>query len=95
MSVSTETVKHVAKLSMLAIDTANESLVTERINKVLELVDALQSIDTEGVEPLAHPMDATQTLRGDVVAESPSRDKLLANAPEQHDGQFLVPRVVE
>lgn len=95
MSVNTETVQHVAKLSMLNIGDDEISSTTERINKVLALVDTLQDIDTTGTEPLAHPLDAQQSLRDDHAENCTDRDKLLSNAPEQLDGQFLVPRVVE
>jgi len=90
MSVSTETVQQIAQLSMLSIDQSSIETVTSRINKVLSLVETLQAVDTSGVVPLAHPLDAVQTLRDDNPASCQNRDKLLANAPEQHDGQLAV-----
>jgi aspartyl-tRNA(Asn)/glutamyl-tRNA(Gln) amidotransferase subunit C len=55
----------------------------------------MQQIDTEGVEPLAHPLDAVQRLRADEVTELNQRDKLQAVAPAVEEGLFLVPKVIE
>jgi aspartyl-tRNA(Asn)/glutamyl-tRNA(Gln) amidotransferase subunit C len=69
--------------------------VTDRIGAVLELVDQLQAQNTEGVEPMAHPMDVTQILRKDEVTEANDRENLMSNAPAQEEGLFLVPKVIE
>jgi aspartyl-tRNA(Asn)/glutamyl-tRNA(Gln) amidotransferase subunit C len=55
----------------------------------------MQAVDTEGLEPMAHPLGGAQRLRDDVVTEVDERAGNLANAPEQQDGLFLVPRVIE
>ena len=80
---------------MLSLDQASLNKATDKLNQVLDLIDELQSVNTDGVEPLAHPLDATQTLRADDVTRFDRRDELLSNAPESAEGQFLVPRVVE
>ena len=95
MSVTKETVEQSAKLAMLKLDDTEITEATSSINKILSLVDELQSVDTAGISPMAHPLDAVQYLREDTVTSSNRRDSLLANAPSQEDGQFLVPRVVE
>ena len=57
--------------------------------------DQLQSLDTEGVAPLSHPLDATQRLRADEVTETNQRDTFQRCAPAVENGLYLVPRVVE
>ena len=56
---------------------------------------SMQAVDTTGVEPMAHPLGGAQRLRDDVLTASDERAAILANAPEQQDGLFLVPRVLE
>ena len=68
---------------------------TENLSSILNLVDEMQQIDTDGVEPLAHPLDAVQRLRADEVTELNQRDKLQAVAPAVEEGLFLVPKVIE
>ena len=58
-------------------------------------IDAMQAIPTDGVEPMAHPLDATQRLRSDEVTEDVAREDFQAVAPSTEDGYYLVPRVVE
>ncbi|RMA79458.1 Asp-tRNA(Asn)/Glu-tRNA(Gln) amidotransferase subunit GatC [Umboniibacter marinipuniceus] len=95
MSITNESVQHVAELAMLSLDQPAIDKATEKLNQVLNLIDNLQAVDTDDVEPLAHPLDAIQILRADEVTKQNNRDALLSNAPESQDGQFVVPRVVE
>jgi aspartyl-tRNA(Asn)/glutamyl-tRNA(Gln) amidotransferase subunit C len=69
--------------------------VTERLGSVLELVDQLQAADTSGVDPMSHPLQATQRLREDEVSELNQREALQTTAPDTEDGLFLVPKVIE
>ena len=55
----------------------------------------MQAVDTDGIEPLAHPLEATQRLRADVVGESNRRDAYQAIAPAVAEGLYLVPKVIE
>lgn len=95
MSLNPSDIEKLALLARINISENESQLVTERIGAVLNLVDQLQAQDTEGVEPMAHPMDAIQILRADEVTESNDRDNLMSNAPAREDGLFLVPRVIE
>ena len=70
------------------------------INKIahlarLGLIDDLQAVNTQGIEPLAHAVDVTQPLRPDVVTESNQRDAYQQVAPAVQDGLYLVPKVIE
>lgn len=95
MSLNPSDIEKLALLARINISENESRVVTERISAVLDLVDQLQAQDTEGVEPMAHPMDANQILRADEVTESNEREKLMSNAPAREDGLFLVPRVIE
>ena len=88
----------ITALAHLARINVNEDMVedtTNSINNILALVGQLQQADTDGIEPMSHPLDATQRLRADEVTESNQRDKLQANAPAVESGLFLVPQVIE
>ena len=58
-------------------------------------VDQLQSVDTDNVAPMAHPMDVCQRLRPDIITEKDQRERLQAMAPAIEDGLFLVPKVID
>ena len=95
MSVSSEQVRHIAKLARIAMsDEELERLVPE-LNNILGWVEQLGEVDTDGVEPLATVIDQTLRLRDDVVNDGDIRDKILANAPEAQHGFFAVPKVIE
>jgi len=61
----------------------------------LRFVEQLNGVDTTGVEPLAHPLEATQRLRPDVVTEGNNREHFQQVAPETESGLYLVPQVIE
>ncbi|MBR9910519.1 MAG: Asp-tRNA(Asn)/Glu-tRNA(Gln) amidotransferase subunit GatC [Gammaproteobacteria bacterium] len=88
----------IAKLAQLArieISSSTVDEVAKSIGDVLALVDQLQAADTEGVAPMAHPLDAVQTLRADVVSESDQRELFQSIAPAAEQGLYLVPKVIE
>jgi len=95
MSLDRSDVEQIAHLARLQIDTADIDSYSHSLNSILSLVDQMQAIDTQGIEPLAHPLDAVQRLRRDEVTESNQRDALLAIAPATEAGLFLVPQVIE
>lgn len=95
MSLNKSDIEKLAVLARINISETESEKVTERIGSVLELIDELQATNTEGVEPMAHPMDAVQTLRADTVTETNNREQLMSNAPASEDGLFLVPKVID
>jgi len=88
-------IKHLATLARLSLDEKAVATATQDLHKIIEMIDTMQAIDTEGVEPMAHPLDATQRLRDDVVTEEVDAARFQANAPSTAEGYYLVPRVVE
>ncbi len=95
MSVSSDTIRDIAYLARLRVEDSELEDLTRRFSAILDLFGELQATDTDGVEPMAHPLDATQTLRDDVVTEGDQREALQSVAPQTEDGLYLVPRVVE
>jgi aspartyl-tRNA(Asn)/glutamyl-tRNA(Gln) amidotransferase subunit C len=95
MSLDTNQVLAIADLSRLQIDEKSIAEFQTNLSNVLDLVDQLQAVDTTGVEPMAHPMDAVQRLRADVVTEENNREKFQKIAPSTENGHYLVPKVVE
>ncbi len=88
----------IEKLCFLArIDLTEETAADTAagINRVLELIDQLRAADTEGVAPLAHPLEETQRLRDDQISEAVDREALQAIAPAVESGLYLVPKVIE
>jgi aspartyl-tRNA(Asn)/glutamyl-tRNA(Gln) amidotransferase subunit C len=95
MSIDRSDVERIAHLARLNLNEQDIPAYTENLSSILNLVDEMQQINTDGVEPLAHPLDAVQRLRADEVTELNQRDKLQAVAPAVEEGLFLVPKVIE
>ncbi|MEC8588138.1 MAG: Asp-tRNA(Asn)/Glu-tRNA(Gln) amidotransferase subunit GatC [Pseudomonadota bacterium] len=88
-------VEKIAQLARLYISDSEIDEVTGRIRDILALIDQMQSIDTDDVVPLAHPLDLTQRLREDDVTEFNRRGELQLLAPKVEQGLYLVPKVIE
>ena len=88
-------VEKIAQLARLHISDSEIDEVTGRITDILALIDQMQSVDTDAVVPLAHPLDLTQRLREDDVTDFNRRDELQLLAPEVEQGLYLVPKVIE
>lgn len=95
MSLTISDVEKIAKLSRLAlIDDEKEAMLT-KLNAVFELVEKMQAVDTDGVEPMAHPHEVALRLREDVVTETDHAIEYQAAAPEVRDRLYIVPQVIE
>jgi aspartyl-tRNA(Asn)/glutamyl-tRNA(Gln) amidotransferase subunit C len=95
MALEASQVEKIAHLARLDIDADDVPEYARNLSTILAFVEQLNRVDTTGVEPLAHPLEATQRLRSDVVTEPDEREKFLRNAPLTEDGLYLVPRVIE
>ena len=95
MAFDKSEVEKIAHLARLHISDSEADEVTARIGDILGLIDQMQSVDTYGVEPLAHPLDVVQRLREDVITEKDQRQDLQTLAPTSQDGLYLVPKVLE
>jgi aspartyl-tRNA(Asn)/glutamyl-tRNA(Gln) amidotransferase subunit C len=99
MSLSDDQIRRIARLARIDIGEAESAEVRERLNRVLGLIDQLQAVDTAGIEPMSHPLDAHlsegQPLRADAVTEPDQRAACQAVAPAVEGGLYLVPKVIE
>ena len=94
--MDTEIVKRIAQLSRIALPDAELPQVAGQLERIFALVAEMQAVPTEGIEPMAHPLDLQQPLRPDALRqECLSREELMASAPRVQDGLFLVPKVIE
>lgn len=95
MALTPDKISSLAHLARLGIEPDALAPLAADLTNVLDLVEQLQAIDTDGVEPMAHPASASLWMREDEVTEFDQRDTLQAPAPSTQDGYFLVPRVIE
>jgi len=95
MPVSTDQVRHIAKLARIAMSDEEIERLAPELNNILGWVEQLAEVNTDGVEPLTAVIDQKLRLRDDKVTEGNIRDEILANAPEAQHGFFAVPKVIE
>jgi aspartyl-tRNA(Asn)/glutamyl-tRNA(Gln) amidotransferase subunit C len=95
MSLSTDEVRKVAKLARLELAEADVPRMAEQLNRILGYVDQLQQVNTDGVEPLAHPLPVENVFRDDVPAPSLPPGEALKNAPNRVGDYFAVPAVFD
>lgn len=95
MKITAQDVEQVALLSRLEIPAADREEVTNQLNAILDYMEMLNKLDTTGIEPTAHVLPLKNVMRPDRMVPSLPRDLALANAPEQEDGYFKVPKIME
>jgi aspartyl-tRNA(Asn)/glutamyl-tRNA(Gln) amidotransferase subunit C len=99
MSLSASDIARIASLARLQLASDESERMLSQINGFFDLVERMRSVDTTGVEPLAHPVaalkDITLRLRDDVVSEPNNREANQKSAPAVEAGLFLVPKVIE
>jgi len=99
MSLTSQDIDRIANLARLQLQPAEAERMREQINGFFSIVEAMQAVDTTGVQPLAHPVAAIQDvqlrLREDVVSEPNNREANQQSAPAVERGLFLVPKVIE
>ena len=95
MALDSSEVEKIAHLARLGIDPADIPEYARNLSDILAFVEQLSAVDTTGVEPLAHPLDATQRLRADAVTETVDRENFQQHAPLTEAGLYLVPKVIE
>lgn len=95
MSITAKDVDHVAKLARLNLAPEERELFTEQLNAILQYADKLKELDTDDIEPTTHVLHLHNVMREDEIHESLSSEQVFRNAPEEEDGQFKVPAVLE
>ncbi len=88
-------VQHVARLARLRLSAEELKRFSSQLSKILDYINQLDEVDTSSVESMSHPLDLTNVFRADEVKPSLGRDEAMGGAPQQRDGFFLVPPVLE
>jgi len=94
MSLTPEDVKKVAVLARLEISEREIAVFTEQLGNIVAFVEQLSQVPTDGVEPMAHPLDVHSVLRADELRLGLSREAALSNSPNHDNTCFLVPPVM-
>ena len=95
MKLSREEVEHVARLARLSITEEEVKIFRQQLSDILTYIGKLNELDTSKVEPTSHVLDIQNVFREDHVTPGLSREDALAGAPEQEEGFFRVPKIIE
>jgi len=95
MALENADIDKIAILARLQVTPSETSDYANSISSILSLIDQMQQVFTEGIEPLSNPHDASQRLRKDEVTCDNQREAFIALAPAAQDGLYLVPKVLD
>ena len=95
MTVMNIDLNHISALSLLSLDPASYEKIEKDLSEILLLVDKMNTIDTQHLEPMTHPHVGFQLLRDDVVLEEVDLHETQKSAPKTDQGYYLVPKVIE
>lgn len=93
--ISDETIDYVGILAKLELSGEEKEQAKKDMGRMLDYIDKLNELDTDGVEPMSHIFSMDNVFREDVVTQGDMREAILSNAPAKKDGMFQVPRTVE
>ncbi|MBQ9244924.1 Asp-tRNA(Asn)/Glu-tRNA(Gln) amidotransferase subunit GatC [bacterium] len=93
MMISTDDVKHVAKLARLELTDDEINKYSKQLGDILKYVEQMNEIDTTGIEPMPHAIPVYNVMREDIVKYEQTKQELMANAPYEEDGFFRVPKI--
>ena len=91
--ITIKDVEHVAKLARLELTEEEKELYTKQLGDVLKYVDQMNEVDTSNVEPMFHAIDFVNVMREDKVVYEQTKEALMANAPDEENGFFRVPKI--
>ena len=92
MVITDELVTYLEALGRIKLPEESRAKAQSDLQEILQYIDTLSELDTEGIEPMSHALPLTNVMREDVVTPSAPAEEVLANAPAQKDSYFLVPR---
>jgi len=95
MSIDKNTVRKVAHLAHIRTTDAEVEILSGELSKILQMIEQLNEVNTSGVEPMTSVIEMQMPEREDAVTDGGIPEKILANAPEQTAGFFVVPKVIE
>ena len=93
--ITDETIEYVGILAKLELSDAEKEAAKKDMGNMLNYIDMLNELDTDGVEPMSNVFPVKNVFREDVVTNGDDRENMLANAPEEKDGFYMVPKTVE
>ena len=95
MSLTSQDIERIAHLARIRVTPADVLDVQAKLDGIFKLIDEMQAVNTQGIEPMSHGLDMVLRLRDDAVTETNHREKYQKNAPQAAEGYFLVPKVIE
>jgi len=95
MPLPNQEVEKIAHLARIALSEQDIPLYAQNLSNILTFVEQMNTLDTTGIAPLAHPLEAKIRLRPDLVTETDQRDHFQKIAPQVEMGLYLVPKVIE
>lgn len=95
MKVDEATVRHIARLARIKVSDDEAKTLEGELTGILQWVEQLEEIDTDGVEPMTSVVETEMKKRSDVVTDGGYASDIVKNAPERADSFFVVPKVVE
>ena len=95
MSINKEEIKKIAHLARINVSQPELEQVEKKLVGILDLIEKMQDVDTDSIEPMSHALNINQPLREDKVTEKDIRDKSLSLAPHSEQSLFIVPQVIE
>ena len=95
MSLTLNDVEKIAKLSRLSLNETEKAATLDKLNAIFALVERMQAVNTDGVEPMAHPHEVALRLREDAVTETDHAAEYQAVAPDVRNRLYIVPQVIE
>lgn len=94
-TLKTDDINHIAHLARLSLSKEEDDALVKELNKILDMVAEMGTVNTDNVDPLAHPYDEKQPLRADVVTETDQRQLFQKLAPQTQAGLYIVPAVID
>ena len=95
MTIDSTHIEKISHLARLQINHDDIPAYVKNLNDILQLVDEMSRVNTDGIQPMAHPLDAHQRLRKDEVTETDQHVRFQSIAPATEAGLYLVPQVIE
>ena len=95
MSIKKSEIAYISSLSKLKMEDVEMDNYTRQISDILKMIQQLEMVDTDDIEPMAHPLNMKQRLRADVITEENHRDLYQNNAVEFEEGFYKVPKVID
>lgn len=95
MALTLTDVEKIARLSRLSLTEAEKAQNLKELNDIFSLVEKMQTVNTDGIEPMAHPHEVALRLREDAVTETDRAAEYQAVAPEVRNRLYIVPQVIE